>query len=594
MDQEPSSSGDDSESEYFSMSDYSDTKTNDKSSKTASNANGKAENTPAAIRQNSSKSQGSNAETEARQRARIVQRDPKTKFVLWQPDMGDGDPHHWPEAKVLFDPLIIKRSKTSKDFWDQAPKYAYYSDRALHALLASPVPRIEYRRYVGADFNQSGDLLTTRLPRGLPALDSEGNFVQYSEFWLCGDRDNLRVDRNAYAYKVPEIHSANSSKCKAKAKVKEKGPDPIWNPSSKEAYLALHKPIPIPRVPAANIRAGSNAASAALAGFENAATDHDLSPNILLPLPVRRKRSIGTAELQQSLAEPSIKRTQDKPAAKKSGAATRQASDRHLSRLGGLPQSIPQSDPKDSNALTLQVQALKQENQRLFTQLQLFEESVNNLDRIANDMKAELEEVRRENNSLEAQLQSEQQSHQATVASHKTTEKANDKRQAKHQEQQQQEIANRDIRIQELESSAIAKQSALKNSKKNEAALTTLSSSLLRVVSAATTIDEQTTADLQAFSSDLTAAQITLEKALATGLMSDKIYKQAAAIELVETLTPANGDTTILPRILSSINTLRESRAAALQAVNELPAELKESVACLADLLPRKDTEPQS
>ncbi|KAK0104264.1 hypothetical protein ONS96_005356 [Cadophora gregata f. sp. sojae] len=171
------------------------------------------------------------AEIQARRRARVIQQDTSTVFVKWQANMGHGDPYTWDQDRILYDPLVFQYCKTDEEFFKIAPKYAYYSDRGVQAAIACRVTNDNRGRFIGADLDANGDILTGRTPRGLPALDVQGNIVMYCTSVLHGE---LELDISKYSYKNPGITRGNG-------RAAIKGPEPVWHPASKQAYIQLYE-----------------------------------------------------------------------------------------------------------------------------------------------------------------------------------------------------------------------------------------------------------------------------------------------------------------------------------------------------------------
>lgn len=162
------------------------------------------------------------AEKNARKAARIIQKDENSVFQLWKPHMGHGDPYKWHEAQILYDPRIIDKCKTEVEFWKHAPKYAYYSDRGIQAIVASKVTNDNRRLFIATDLDANGDPLAGRKSRGQPGVDSQGNIVKFVKIPLHGD---LGFDVTRFIYNTPEIFKSNGTAA-------DKGPDPVWNPKS--------------------------------------------------------------------------------------------------------------------------------------------------------------------------------------------------------------------------------------------------------------------------------------------------------------------------------------------------------------------------
>jgi len=87
-----------------------------------------------------------------------------------------------PERKLIYDPMVFPARK------NELPYLVFYSCRGIQAPLHFKVSQMERALLSGADYNVSGNLLRSRLPRGLPALDASGNILRYMGYILSGCR----------------------------------------------------------------------------------------------------------------------------------------------------------------------------------------------------------------------------------------------------------------------------------------------------------------------------------------------------------------------------------------------------------------------
>ncbi|PVH81420.1 hypothetical protein DL98DRAFT_587607 [Cadophora sp. DSE1049] len=276
------------------------------------------------------------AAIKARERARKMQRDPTTVFTLWKPEMGHGDPYTWDEDKILWDPICIEKCETEEGFWNMAPRNVYYSDRAIQLIIAAPVTNDHRGFYVGADLDANGDILKGRKPRGLPALDNDGNIVKFCERILHGE---LKFDGEKYIYNTPEITRGNS-------RAAIKGPDPVWQPASREAYLQLHEDS----LTAKKLRAKGTSRNGSNSVIEADLPEHAATNNSATlplrrrsPLVDRSKRSASAAGLTPSDAQRPSKKSQHTPTAVPSRASP---------ILGYAPQAVAeQAQPAQPSLL---------------------------------------------------------------------------------------------------------------------------------------------------------------------------------------------------------------------------------------------------